>query len=115
MRHDEWTKVKDAQPLDVPLEAIVGSYHNVGYKSLAIEMKDGMLVADCTDRCFPYMLTFAHLSGNTFAVEMHGVWEGKLYSTIRGEIRIEAGEVVAVGVGLESDVKGGLIWFDRVT
>ncbi|KAI4907612.1 hypothetical protein J4E90_009641 [Alternaria incomplexa] len=110
----EWTKVKDAQPLDVSLDAIVGSYHNVGYKSLAVEMKDGMLVADCTDRCFPYMLTFAHLSGNIFAIDMHGVWDGKLYSTIRGEIRIEAGEVVAVGVGLESDVKGGLIWFDRV-
>ncbi|KAI4676699.1 uncharacterized protein J4E84_009534 [Alternaria hordeiaustralica] len=110
----EWTKVEDALPLDVPLDAIVGTYQNVGYKSLVIEMKDGRLVADCTDRCFPYMLTFAHLSGHTFAVEMHGVWEGKLYSTIRGEIRMEAGKVVAVGVGLESDVKGGLIWFDRV-
>ena len=42
----EWTKVEDAQPLDVSLDAIVGSYHNVGDKSLAVEMKDGMLVAD---------------------------------------------------------------------
>jgi hypothetical protein len=49
-----------------------------------------------------------------FAVEMHGIWEGKLYSTIRGEIRTENGQVTAVGVELEPDVKGGLIWFDRV-
>ncbi|CAN9162677.1 unnamed protein product [Alternaria alternata] len=110
----EWTKVDSVEPLGIVVENIAGSYHNVGYKGLALEVKDGKLVADCSDRCFPYMLEFEHLTGNMFAVEMHGIWEGKLYSTIRGEIRTENGQVTAVGVELEPDVKGGLIWFDRV-
>jgi CubicO group peptidase (beta-lactamase class C family) len=110
----EWTKVENVDPLGIPMEKMVGSYHNVGYKGLVLEMKDGKLMADCSDRCFPYTLTFEHLTGNTFTVEMWGVWEGSLYDTIRGEIRIEGETVVAVGVGLEKDVKGSLIWFDRV-
>jgi CubicO group peptidase (beta-lactamase class C family) len=110
----EWTNVEIVQPLEVSLESIVGSYYNVGYKELVLGMKDDKLVADCSDRCFPYVLTFKHLTGNKFAVEMHGLWEGRLYATIRGELRTESGRVTAVGVGLESDVKGGLIWFDRV-
>jgi CubicO group peptidase (beta-lactamase class C family) len=110
----EWTNVENVEPLGVPVENTVGSYHNVGYKGLVLEMKNGKLMADCSDRCFPYTLIFEHLTGNKFTVEMHGVWEGRLYSTIRGEIRVENETVVAVGVGLETDVKNGLIWFDRV-
>jgi hypothetical protein len=110
----EWTKVESVEPLEVSLEKMAGSYHNVGYKELVLEMKDGKPVADCSDRCFPYTLTFEHLTANKFTIEMHGVWEGNLYSTIRGEIRTEDGQVKAVGVELEEDVKGGLIWFDRV-
>lgn len=110
----EWMNVDNILPLSISLVKLVGGYHNIGYKGLALEMKDGKLMADCSDRCFPYTLTFDHLTGNTFAVEMHGVWEGELYSTIRGEIRVEGGKVTALGVGLEPDVKGGLIWFDRV-
>jgi CubicO group peptidase (beta-lactamase class C family) len=110
----EWTKVNMVEPLDISLDKIVGTYSNVGYKELVLETKDGKLMADCSDRCFPYTLHFDHLTGNKFTVEMYGVWEGSLYSTIRGEIRVENGKVVAVGVELEKDVKGGLIWFDRV-
>jgi hypothetical protein len=110
----EWTNVEDVELLGVPMEKMVGRYYDVGYKGLVLEMKNGKLVADCSDRCFPYTLNFEHLTGNKFTVEMHGVWEGRLYSTIRGEIRVEGETVVAVGVGLETDVEGGLIWFDRV-
>ena len=106
--------MESVEPLDIALEKMAGSYHNVGYKGLVLEMKDGKLVADYSDRCFPYMLAFEHLTGNKFTVEMHGVWQGKLYDTIQGEIRTEGGQVTAIGVGLEKDVKGGLIWFDRV-
>jgi hypothetical protein len=110
----EWTNVENVEPLGISLEKMVGGYQNVGYKGLVLEMKDGKLMADCSDRCFPYTLIFEHLTGNKFVVEMHGVWEGRLYSTMRGEIRVEGESVVAVGVGLETDVKGGLIWFARV-
>ena len=110
----EWTKVESVEPLGIALEKMVGGYHNIGYKGLVLEMKNGKVMADCSDRCFPYVLAFEHLTGNSFTVEMHGIWEGSLYSTIRGEIRTEGGQVMAIGVGLETDVKGGLIWFDRV-
>jgi hypothetical protein len=110
----EWTKVDSVEPLGIALEKMVGGYHNIGYKGLVLEMKEGKVMADCSDRCFPYVLAFEHLTGNSFTVEMHGIWEGRLYSTIRGEIRTEGGQVMAIGVGLETDVKGGLVWFDRV-
>ncbi|KAH3916558.1 hypothetical protein HBI56_047350 [Parastagonospora nodorum] len=109
----EWTKVDKVEPLDIALEKIAGKYHNVGYKGLVLEMKDGKLTADCSDRCFPYIITFQHLTDNTFIAESHGVWEGALYATMRSEIRVEGGKVAAVGVEMEKDVKDGLIWFDR--
>jgi len=110
----EWTKVDKVEPLDIAMETIAGTYYNVGYKGLVLEMKDGKLTADCSDRCFPYIITFQHLTDKTFIAESRGVWEGAVYATMRSEIRVEGGKVAAVGVEMEKDVKGGLIWFDRV-
>ncbi|KAL1801576.1 hypothetical protein ACET3X_001918 [Alternaria dauci] len=49
----EWTKVEIVEPLDIAVEEIAGKYYNVGYKGLVLELKEGKLVADCSDRCFP--------------------------------------------------------------
>jgi hypothetical protein len=76
-------------------------------------MVDGKLVADCTDRCFPFMLTFEHLTANKFVVDRRYTWD-TLKGKLRGEARIEDGKVTSVGVELEEDVEGGLIWFNRV-
>jgi hypothetical protein len=108
----EFEKPENPEPLGAALEEIVGTYHDAGYKDLIIGMKDGKLVADCTDRCFPFMLTFEHLTGNKFVVDRRYTWD-TLKGKLRGEVRIEQGKVTSVGVELEEDVEGGLIWFKR--
>jgi CubicO group peptidase (beta-lactamase class C family) len=100
------------EPLGIALEKIMGTYHDAGYKDLVLEMRDGKVMADCQDRCFPFMLTFEHLTGDKFVVDNHDLWTDTTRK-IKGEVRIEGGKAVALGVGLEEDVEGGLIWFDR--
>jgi hypothetical protein len=79
-----------------------------------LEIKDGKLIADCTDRCFPFILTFEHLTGPKFAVETYGVWDGTKQKS-RGEVRVEDGTVTAVGIlELDGDDEKHLVWFNRV-
>jgi CubicO group peptidase (beta-lactamase class C family) len=108
----EFEKPENPEPLGVALEEIVGTYHDAGYKDLVIETKGTKLVADCTDRCFPFMLTFEHLTANKFVVDRRYTWD-TLKGKLRGEVRIEEGKVTSVGVELEEDVEGGLIWFKK--
>jgi hypothetical protein len=109
----EFAKPKDPEPLGVPLDAIAGTFHDPGYKDVVLNIKDGKLMADCQDRSFPFMLTFEHLTGNRFKLHLYQVWDREL-DKLRGEIRVEGGKVVAVGIGFDTDVPGGLIWFDRL-
>jgi hypothetical protein len=110
----EFAPPENPEPLGVPLEAISGTYHDAGYKDLVLEVKDGKLVADCDDRCTPFTLTFGHLTGNKFAVDLFDVWGAETIK-LKGEIRVEANRVVSLGVSFEEDVEGGLIWFSKVT
>jgi CubicO group peptidase (beta-lactamase class C family) len=101
------------EPLAVRLEDIAGTYFDPGYKHIVLEIREGKLVADLDDRCFPSLLTFEHLTGNKFVIDNLDVW-GMERRKQPGEIRVDGGRVVALGVGLEEDVEGGLIWFSRV-
>jgi hypothetical protein len=109
----EFAKPEDPEPLGVPLDAITGTFHDAGYKDVVLHMKDGKLTADCNDRSFPFILTFEHLTGNRFKVHMYQVWDDG-WDKLKGEIRVEGGKVVALGIGFDTDVTGRMIWFDRV-
>ncbi|KAF2033930.1 beta-lactamase/transpeptidase-like protein [Setomelanomma holmii] len=93
-------------------ESVAGRYFDPRYKELAIEWREGKMAADCTDRCFPFVLTFEHLTEEKFVVELHDQWEDEKRK-LKGEVRIDEGQVVSVGVGFEKDIEGGLIWFHR--
>ncbi|KAH7066745.1 beta-lactamase/transpeptidase-like protein [Paraphoma chrysanthemicola] len=108
----ELIKPENVEPLGLPLESVAGQYFDQGYKGIVVECKEGKLVADCTDRCFPFDLTFEHLTGRKFVIESHDVWEDERRK-LKGEVRIEDGRVVGLGVGFEKDIEGGLIWFQR--
>jgi hypothetical protein len=45
-------------------------------------------------------------------VDRRYTWD-TLKGKLRGEVRIEEGKVTSVGVELEEDVEGGLIWFKK--
>ncbi|KAF2828112.1 beta-lactamase/transpeptidase-like protein [Ophiobolus disseminans] len=109
----EFTKPTNPEPLGVALETLTGTYRDAGYKDLVLEMKDGKLVADCHDRCFPFVLTLEHLTEGKFAIEVYDVWGGERRK-LKGEIRIQDGRAVSLGVGFEGEIEGHLTWFDRI-
>lgn len=87
---------------------VTGTYRNAGYKDLVVEIKDGKLMADRYDRCFPFELTFEHLTGTRFAVELHDIW-GDEARRMRGEVRIENSVPVSLGVGFVEEATDRLI------
>jgi CubicO group peptidase (beta-lactamase class C family) len=109
----EFMGPENPEPLGVPLEKLAGTYYDAGYKDLILEMKDGKLVADCQDRCFPFMLTFEHLTGKKLVVELHDLC-GDEKLKMRGEVRIEGGKATSLGIEYGDELKGHPIWFDRV-
>jgi hypothetical protein len=110
----ELKKSENPEPLGANLDELAGTYYNAGYKELVIRMKDGKPVADCTDRCFPFVLIFEHLTGSRFVVQTRSIWDGS-GRKIRGEVRVKSGKVPAVGIlEMDDDPEKRLVWFDRV-
>jgi CubicO group peptidase (beta-lactamase class C family) len=104
---------KPGTEMSVPLLEYAGNYHNSGYHGIVIEVKDGKLMSDCTDRTFGFTLTF-HVSGDGFVAEMRDMFDGSKRNV---EAKFEIGPdrvVKALGVELEEDMKSELIWFARV-
>ncbi|KAJ4373266.1 hypothetical protein N0V83_003560 [Neocucurbitaria cava] len=98
----------------LPVETLVGRYFNAGYKGLVLEEWEGKLIADGHDRSFPLLLTFTHLQGKRFVVEVEDLWAGKTRK-VGAEFRIgEGGKVEALGVEFVEEMEGYLVWFDRV-
>lgn len=109
----EYNVPENPEPLGVAIEGLVGRYFDKGYKEIRLEMREGKVVADCSDRCFPFVITFGHLSGNKFVANMHDLWDDFHFKN-KAEVKVnEQGKVVAVGVGFEEDMED-LIWFERI-
>ncbi|KAI7781331.1 beta-lactamase/transpeptidase-like protein [Diaporthe eres] len=109
----EYSVPENPEPLGVAVEGLVGRYFNKGYKEIGLEMREGKVNADCSDRCFSFVITFGHLSGNKFVADMHDVWDD-YYFKKKAEVKVNEGtKVVAVGVDFEDDMED-LIWFERI-
>ena len=101
------------EPLPVTLEKLTGEYFHSGYRTLVLELKDGHLEADCTERCMPFTLKFSHLSGSSFVVEHQDVlFKSKQKLKAEFDVR-DAGEVRSLGIALCAEMKGELIWFGK--
>ncbi|KAF2269796.1 beta-lactamase/transpeptidase-like protein [Lojkania enalia] len=108
------SNLESAVPMSLPIEGYVGVYENAGYHILRVELKDGKLSADCSDRCFGFELSFKHLPGDCFIVESHDIL-GDSTSKIGAEFRVgEDGYVEQLGVEFVEEMKGELIWFSRL-
>lgn len=109
----EYSVPEDLEPLGVAVEGLVGRYFNKGYKEIRLEMREGKVVADCSDRCFPFVITFGHLSGKRFVADMHDLWDDDYFKK-KAEVKVNSeGKVIAVGVHFEDDMED-LIWFERI-
>lgn len=109
----EYKVPESPEPFGVAIEGLVGRYFNKGYKEIRLEMKKGKVVADCSDRCFPFVMTFEHLSANKFVADTHEVWDA--YDLKRkAEVRVnEEGKVVAVGIEFVDDMED-FVWFEKI-
>lgn len=99
--------------LTVPLEKVVGHYHDAGYKDIIVEFKDGKLVADCMDRCYGLRMEFQHITGNMFLTltkDPLSVYTNRM----KAEVKVENGVVKSLGLDMEDALGGELIWFQRV-
>jgi hypothetical protein len=100
---------------DVAVEKMVGTYHNAGYHELKLELSEGLLRADCADRCMPLELTFYPAGGKKMDIKMRWTVDGAA-KRVNGEVRVGGhGEVVAIGVGFVDEDEDYLIWFDKVS
>lgn len=105
--------VEEAEPQKIPLSAYVGEYWNAGYHGMTVQVKDGGLFIDCSDRSMPFTLTFEHFYGQTkYIARMRDYFEG-CEGPFRAEFRFENDRVVKMGLHLEDYIKE-LIWFDKI-
>lgn len=111
-------KEDDAEPQKMPLSAYTGQYWNPGYRGVTVQVREGRLFIDATDRGFPMELTFYHTSGQTrYVVRLRGgesiggmVEDGL---TSEAQFVFENDKAVRLGLRLEEGLKEP-IWFDRV-
>lgn len=99
-------------PLITSLSAYVGQYRNPGYHDFRVEVNDGQLFIDASDRSMPFTATFEHVCGPTkFIVHLSfvGVYQVIAY---RAEFEIKDEKVTRLGLHIEEDIEE-YIFFTR--
>jgi hypothetical protein len=98
----------------LPLLNYAGRYRNAGYHDIRVEMKEGKLFADCTDRTFGFTLTIDHASGGDFVAEMRDMYDGvKRVVGVDFEVGLD-GRGTSLGLALEEEMESEFIRFGRV-
>lgn len=99
-------------PLSASLGLYQGSYTNPGYHTLTVELKDGKLQADASDRSFGFTLFLEHVSGDLFVAEMVDTYSFDR-TAMRAEFQLDmSGKVQHLGVAFVEEMNS-LIWFER--
>lgn len=100
------------EELPLPIDAYVCAYSNAGYHEMNVELKEGKLWADCTDRSFPFFLLFEHMTGGRFWVKLRDARNGE-DEGLKSEFQVEEGRVVRMGIAFEPEMPDEMIWFVR--
>lgn len=101
------------ESLPVTIERLAGEYYNAGYRTLRLEMKEGQLESDCTDRCMPFHLTFEHLTAKKFvAVHQDVLFRNKRKMNAEFDIS-EDGTIHSLGIPLCIEMEDTLIKFEK--
>ncbi|KUJ22570.1 penicillin-binding protein [Mollisia scopiformis] len=115
-REQLFPKIPDPPiPLSRPLSEYAGVYNHPGFGDMVVELKDGKLQVDATDRTWRFMHYLDHVSGDFFFVDRVEV-PSKETGTGKAQFRINAdGRVIAFGMdliaGMEDEKEP--IWFER--
>lgn len=92
----------------------LGNYHNLGYRNVTVQEKDGLLFIDGRDRSMPFTMLLGHVSDDS-------VFRGYLADDTGEDVvpvRFRSGphgQVSAIGMVLEPALGNDcFIWFDRI-
>lgn len=105
--------IKEPEPQVMPLSAYTGEYWNPGWRGLVVEIKDGQLFIDCSDRSYVFTLQLRHVCEQTKYIAIQREVVGGRATMLRTEFRFDNGTAVRLGVWFE-DKLDDYIWFDRV-
>ncbi|KAF7333069.1 Beta-lactamase family protein [Mycena venus] len=90
-----------------------GWYRNAGYHDVVVEVRDGELFIDATDRSMPFWINFEHLAEDRKFVAHLKDDEGE-FALLAAEFRLdEAGEVCSLGIAFVQEMDNYLVWFER--
>ena len=105
--------VKTFEPQKVSLDTYTGDYWNPGYHTLTLDIKDGSLFIDATDRTMGFTLTFEHLANQTeYSAHLSDMYEGG-DEPMDASFLFEGGRPAKLGLRLEWGWEE-MIWFERV-
>jgi hypothetical protein len=104
-----------ALALSVPIDSYAGRYRNIGYHDLLVEIIDGKLQADASDRCFRFVLSFEHVSGEFFIADLLDIFDDSK-RRLRAEFKIDSSGIVRdLGIGIAEEMRDPFIWFTRIS
>ncbi|KAJ4158540.1 uncharacterized protein LMH87_009062 [Akanthomyces muscarius] len=119
-KQDEYKEEKEeAKPLTTALETYAGMYEHPGYHQLLLEIKDGSLFVDASERSFGFTGIFNHIAQQrlfTLRIAESQAWGGQDMTAIKAEFVLQDGKVVRLGLALEPDMEDTgeeMIWFTR--
>ncbi|KAL7794413.1 beta-lactamase/transpeptidase-like protein [Trichoderma ceciliae] len=105
--------IKESEPQKMPLSAYTGEYWNPGWRGLKVEVRDGHLFIDCSDRSYVFTLRLRHVCEQTkYIAHMREVVGGPS-TPLRAEFRFDNEVAVKLGIAFEEKLDD-YIWFDRV-
>ncbi|KAF7540163.1 hypothetical protein G7054_g1616 [Neopestalotiopsis clavispora] len=112
LRQELCPGIKEPQPQTQPLEAYAGEYHNVGYHGMTVQVLDGKLFIDASERSMGFLVTFEHVCDQTkYLMHMKDYLDGEVYSK-KAEFVLDNGKVTRMGLHLEEDLDD-YIWFNK--
>jgi hypothetical protein len=105
--------IKEPEPQKMPLSAYTGEYWNPGWRGLVVEIKDGHLFIDCSDRSYVFTLQLRHVCEQTKYIAHMREVVGGISTALRTEFRFDNDVAVRLGIAFEEKLDD-YIWFDRV-
>ncbi|KAK2612694.1 hypothetical protein QQS21_001311 [Conoideocrella luteorostrata] len=106
--------ITESEPQTTPLSAYTGEYWSRGWRGINVQVKDGHLFIDCSDRSYVFTLTLDHVCQQTKYIAHSREVSTGCSSPLRAEFRFEGSVAVKLGIAFEEELDD-YIWFDRVS
>lgn len=105
--------LKELRPLEREMEDYVGRYWNVGYHEMAVEIREGKLFVDASDRSMGFYLRLEHVCDQTkFIGHLEDCYDGTK-EEVPVQFKIEYGKVVSFGMKDEATYDE-YVWYERM-